>query len=142
MNNKTSTYTTKQKKLILEIFENNQNKHFTIDEIASVLSQNGTPVGTTTIYRQTQRLLDEGLIRKYSLGTNDKACFQYVSYISCSEHFHLKCTSCQKLFHASCSYLDNISRHIFEHHAFSVDNTRTVFYGTCKACQKKAENKK
>lgn len=141
MNTKTSSYSTKQKKLILEIFEKHKDKHLTIDEISLYLTQNCTPVGTTTIYRQTQRLLDEGLIRKYSLGSNNKACFQYVSNNSCSEHFHLKCTSCQKLFHASCSFLNSIGNHIFEHHEFSVDNTRTVFYGTCKNCKEKLNNK-
>lgn len=139
MNNKTSTYSTKQKKLVLEIFKSNPDKHLTIDEISLLLSKNNTPVGITTIYRQTQKLLTDGFIRKYSLLAGDKACFQYVSEKSCSEHFHLKCTSCGKLFHASCSFLDSVNSHIFEHHSFCVDNTRTVFYGTCQNCSQKLE---
>ncbi len=133
-NIKLQKYKTKQRSLVLDILKQNSDKHLTIEQISLLLIENSTPVGTTTIYRQTEKLISEGLVRKYLSDSTDKACYQYISSDKCSEHFHLKCTVCGKLFHANCQFLSNINKHIFEHHSFLVDNTRTVFYGVCSDC--------
>ncbi len=139
-NNHSSTYKTKQSFLVLECFENNKGKHLTIEEICAILKQNNTPVGTTTVYRHVQRLADEGIITKYTVDSESAACYQY-SGEDCSMHFHLKCTSCQRLFHACCSYMDSIEEHISNHHGFKVDNSRTVFYGICQDCIRSKKKK-
>ena len=133
---KTSTYRTKQGQLVLDCFINNKGKHLTVDDICRYLRDNGTPVGTTTIYRQLQKLSDEGTITKYSVDSESGACFQY-SGDDCKMHFHLKCTKCQNLIHASCNYIESVDSHIFSHHGFKVDNSRTVFYGICQDCLRK-----
>lgn len=130
---KSSTYRTKQGQLVLECFINNKGKHLTIDDICSYLKDNGTPVGTTTVYRQVQKLSDEGTVTKYSVDNESGACFQY-SGESCKMHFHLKCNKCKRLFHSSCDYIESVEEHIFSHHGFKVDNSRTVFYGICQDC--------
>ena len=124
---------TKQKKLVLECFENNSGIHLTVEEICSLLKDNGTPVGTTTVYRQVQKLCQEGIITKYNVDSESGACFQY-SGGNCKMHFHLKCVKCSDLFHAECSYIESVEEHIFKHHGFKVDNSRTVFYGICQNC--------
>ncbi len=129
-----NSYTTKQGSLILSCFENNASTHLTIEDISDILSKNSTPVGTATIYRHVQKLIEQGKVQKYSLDSNDSACYQYVSDGQCKQHFHLKCTVCSKLFHASCPFLEEIGDHIKEHHGFHVDNSRTVFYGICREC--------
>lgn len=130
-------YKTKQSALVLDCFKNSGGIHLTIDAVCRILEENNTPVGKATVYRQVQKLVDEGTVRKYSADNADSACFQYVGDDEqCKQHFHLKCTRCGKLFHASCPYLDGINRHIFEHHGFTVDNTRTVFYGICEECMR------
>lgn len=130
---KSSTYRTKQGRLVLECFINNKGKHLTIDDICSYLKENGTPVGKTTVYRQVQKLSDEGSVTRYSVDNESGACFQY-SGEGCKMHFHLKCNKCNKLFHASCDYIESVEQHIFSHHGFTVDNSRTVFYGVCQDC--------
>lgn len=134
-----TTYRTKQRQLVLDCFINNKGIHLTIDDICSLLKNNSTPVGTTTVYRHVQKLLDEGIITKYSVDSESGACFQY-SGEDCKMHFHLKCSKCSRLFHASCTYIESIENHIFEHHGFKVDNSKTVFYGVCQECLRK--NKK
>lgn len=133
MPSNTTTYKTKQHSLVLECFLNNKERHLTIDEIYNILQKNGTRVGTTTIYRQVQKLSDEGLVTKYSVDSESGACYQY-SGENCKMHFHLKCTACQRLIHSTCSYLETVENHIFDHHGFKVDNSRTVFYGICQDC--------
>ncbi len=132
----TTKYKTKQGVLVLSCLAESGGKHLTIDDICLKLKQNGTPVGKTTVYRQVQKLLDDGLVTKYTVDNESGACYQY-SGDDCKMHFHLKCNKCGKLFHASCEFIESIENHIFSHHGFSVDNTKTVFYGTCRDCLRK-----
>lgn len=128
-------YSTKQKKLILSVFEKNPDVHLTVEEISIALKNQNTPVSVATIYRNVSRLINEGLVRKYTIDKT-KACYQFAPQNRCHEHFHLKCTKCGELFHASCPYLSGIEEHIFNHHSFKIDQTRTVFYGLCEKCNK------
>lgn len=130
---KSATYNTKQGNLILECFKKNKGIHLTIDDILSYLKQNNTPVGVTTVYRHLQKLSESGIITKYNVDLDSGACYQYTER-DCKMHFHLKCTKCNELFHSECSYLQTVQDHIFSHHGFTVDNTRTVFYGLCQNC--------
>ena len=128
------SYSTKQGTLILSCFENSDGAHLTIEAISDILNKNSTPVSTATISRHVQKLVDEGKVRKFSADNSDSACFQYIADGNCTEHFHLKCTKCDRLIHATCTFLDGINTHIYEHHGFLVDNSRTVFYGICDRC--------
>ncbi len=127
-----SNYKTKQKSLILECVKETSGGHFTADDIADKLDKKGSHVGKATVYRHLDRLLSDGVIKKYSLGEGKSACYQYVS-AGC-EHFHLKCTVCEKLIHADCEFLDMLSSHVSKDHGFIIDGSRTVFYGKCSEC--------
>lgn len=127
-------YKTKQRDLVLSCIAETQGRHFTADDIAEMLDKKGTHVGKTTVYRHLDRFLAEAIIRKYTLGDKNCACYQYISDKSC-EHFHLKCTKCGKLIHADCDFLDKLSAHIEAHHDFLIDGSRTVFYGLCTDCR-------
>ncbi len=126
-------YKTKQKDAILGCIKKFGDRHFTIDELFEALKDSGCSVGKTTIYRNIEKFMDEGIVRKYNLSEKDSACFQYVND-SCCEHFHLKCVSCGRLIHADCDFLKNLSEHIKNEHEFVIDNSRTVFYGKCREC--------
>lgn len=140
MSDNSTTYTTKQGKLVLECFEKNKGVHLTIEDICNYLRSNDTPVGTTTVYRQVQKLLNEGIITKYNVDKESGSCYQY-SGKNCKMHFHLKCTNCSRLFHAECDHIESLEKHIFSHHGFCIDNSKTVFYGICQECLR-AEKKK
>ena len=103
------------------------------------LQDNETPVGTATVYRTLEQLVEEGIVRKYVLDGKSSACYQFLSGEphACTEHFHLKCTQCGQLFHVSCDYLNQLGEHLLEHHGFVIDHTKTVLYGLCAACAKK-----
>jgi Fur family ferric uptake transcriptional regulator len=133
-------YNTKQKESILELLCTFQNQHFTAADLGKKLEENGTPVGTATIYRFLEQLTEEGFIRKYTLDGKASACYQYMgNQAACKEHFHLKCLSCGTLFHVQCEFLDNVQSHILQHHHFQIDHTKTVLYGYCQNCQEKKQ---
>lgn len=129
-------YNTKQKESLVAFLIKNKDRHTNVREISSFLSNEGTPMGTATIYRQLDKLIEQGLVRKYILDGSAGACYQYIDDESCHQHFHLKCTSCGQLIHTDCRYIASINSHIFNRHKFTVDPSQTVFYGTCESCAK------
>ena len=127
-------YNTKQRQTILD-FLMKSNSHVTAAEIEKHLSDCGKKVGTATIYRYLNKLLAEGLVRKFS--SVDGACYQYIGNGKCHTHYHFVCQSCNKLIHVECSALDTLSSHFFEKHGFKVDMGKTVFCGECSQCSEK-----
>lgn len=133
-------YQTRQSKRILEELQKNKERHLTAEEIYLRLKESGGGVGQTTVYRQLEKLCEQGTVRKYLSGTGS-ACFQLVEQgAQCHTHYHLKCTACGKLIHTECAVLNALSEHIQAEHGFSMDSSKTVFYGLCAACAQK-ENK-
>lgn len=133
-------YNTKQKETLLAFLIKNKDRHTNVQEISAYLTSAGTPMGTATIYRQLDKLVESGIVRKYVFDGKNGACYQYIeSDDDCHEHFHLKCVSCGQLIHINCYQLHGINRHIFEEHNFKVDSSQTVFYGVCSQCTSSEE---
>ena len=131
-------YKTKQRQAILDYLMENKDKHVTAASISEHLEKDGARVGTTTIYRHLDKLLEQGLVRKYMIDGTTSSCFQYADQQGkCKEHFHLKCSSCGKLIHTDCSLMRKIADHMRESHGFEVDCTKTLLYGTCSECLNK-----
>ena len=106
-------YHTKQKERILDLLKTCAGEHLTVSDLGKQLEENGTPVGTATIYRYLEQLTEEGVLRKYILDGKSSACYQYLGeHATCQEHFHLKCLSCGTLFHVQCTFLDEMQAHI------------------------------
>ncbi|MDE7389768.1 MAG: transcriptional repressor [Lachnospiraceae bacterium] len=130
-------YKTRQKGILLDYLKDNKDIHLTAGEIASHLREKGSPLGTTTVYRQLDKLVASGLVRKYIVDENSSACYQYITENGdCCEHFHMKCTQCGRLIHMDCSLLKKISEHMEQSHGFLIDNSKTLFYGVCEQCHK------
>lgn len=129
------SYKTKQRELILRYITSCASAHFSADDVVEHLRTQGAPVGKSTVYRYLDKLVESGTVRRFYLGEGMGACYQYAGGdCGCQEHFHLKCLRCGKLIHLECGYLCDIRQHIFSEHRFSIDNSKTVFYGICGDC--------
>ena len=132
-------YKTKQMTEILTFLKSVQGRHVTVNEICDFFREKGISIGTTTIYRQLEKMVKEGLVAKYVIDGSSSACFEY---LGAEEHchktscFHCKCEKCGKLIHIQCDEIECLSRHMTEHHDFQLDPKRTVFYGICNECRK------
>ncbi len=130
-----STYNTKQKRSILQLLEDNNDRQFSCDEITEALKNNGTPVGKTTVYRYLDILEKNGQVRKYTDTVSKISLYQYIDKkLNCQEHMHLKCVCCGGLVHLGCEFMSEVGKHILEHHKFRVDNSKTVILGVCENC--------
>lgn len=128
-----NTRNTKQKRIVLEYLENNKNKHITIEEIQKELK--GT-VGTTTIYRIINKLVEEGVVTKIPLNTQG-FCYQYNKEKEyCHKHYHLICENCGKLVHFESKEIEETQKEALEKENFCIDLDKVTFYGKCSKCNK------
>jgi Fur family ferric uptake transcriptional regulator len=132
MRNK-SQYKTKQRDLVSDCLIENKDRHMTIDQIREYLKEKGASIGQTTIYRNLDKLVQEGVVLKY-ITEGMSACYQYAER-SCQNHYHLICVDCGRMIHLQCDYLDELSSHIRDEHRFKLDNFKTVLYGHCDTCK-------
>jgi Fur family ferric uptake transcriptional regulator len=135
-----SNYTTKQGEAILSYIASLEGDHVTVEQLAKHFDGSGTSIGLTTIYRNLDKLLSSGKIRKFVIDGISGACYQYVGeQFSGGEHFHLKCEICREVYHLQCGAIEEISSHVAEEHAFQINPIKTVFYGICDKCREKAK---
>ncbi len=132
-----SKYKTKQRKVLLDYFETFPGVHVTAGDICEYFRSCKTPIGQSTVYRNLERMVEEGIIKKYIIDSNSPACFEYVepgSHMDAETCFHCKCEKCGKLIHLECEEIAAFKSHLTEEHRFRLDPVRTVFYGLCDEC--------
>jgi Fur family ferric uptake transcriptional regulator len=135
MNSK-GKYKTKQREDIVEYLKTVSGEHITVSDVYEYFRSKGASVGQTTVYRQLERLVDEGLVTKYIVDANSPACFEYMPPESHGKGncFHCKCEKCGKLIHLHCEEMDEMMSHMKLEHGFVLDPKRTVFFGLCDEC--------
>ncbi len=134
-----TAYNTKQKQVIYNFLLANKERLMTCDEIADALKACGTPVGKATLYRFLDGLVSLGDARKIADDRKKGAAYQLLDKeMNCEAHMHIKCTECGELQHLGCEFMDSVGEHIFSHHKFRIDNSKTVIYGVCHKCSEKA----
>ncbi len=132
-----SSYKTKQREDILSYLRTTQGTHVTPAHVREYFVHQGQSISLATIYRQLERLTEEGLVNKYHLAHENGACFEYIDRDNqCSETlcFHCKCEVCGTLIHLECHDMVGMQSHMKETHGFTLNPIRTVFYGTCQEC--------
>ncbi len=136
--NSRAKYHTKQRDLLLQYLSNEPGIHTTASDVCTYLRQQGMPIGQSTVYRQLESLVAEGVVRKYIIDASSPACFEYVGEAAregADSCFHCKCERCGALIHLHCDELAAVRSHLFDAHGFRLDPLRTVFYGLCENCK-------
>lgn len=132
-------YKTRQMTELLTYLKSVQGSHVTVNDICDYFKSRGIAIGTTTVYRHLEKMVQEGIVAKYVVDGTSSACFEYLGgheeerNSSC---YHCKCEKCGKLIHLQCSEVESLRKHMVEHHGFEMNSQRTVFYGICNECKK------
>lgn len=90
-----------------------EGKHVTVSDICKYFKSQGISIGTTTVYRQLDRMVEQGLVAKYVVDGTSSACFEYLGHDEhCHKHicFHCKCEKCGKVIHLECGGNDTSGR--------------------------------
>ena len=135
-----ASYYTKQRDAIVSYLSSLGGTHVTVAHMAEHFKEREIRIGLTTIYRQLDKMVQEGSVKKLTVDGVSGACYQYIdenSYMA--DHYHLKCEVCGELIHLQCGHIEALNRHIFEHHLFALKPQKTIFYGICNNCESREE---
>ena len=132
-------YKTKHSEELLDYLKTVEGRHITVSDVCDFFKAQGKSIGTTTVYRQLERMVDEGVVNKYTIDIGTPACFEYNNPDAhCSGDatcYHCKCSKCGRLIHMQCEEIDEFRKHMLSEHGFELDPVRTVFYGLCEFCR-------
>ncbi len=126
------TRNTKQKEVVLDCLKEEKNMfHPTAQEIVELVSKENPSIGQSTVYRNINKLVDEGILIK--IPTNDS--FHYD--INTNNHAHFCCKKCDSIvdLHDN-DYQDNI-KSIESKYKVKIDDSNLVFNGVCEDCNGK-----
>ena len=119
-----------QLSIVYEVVNKLQN-HATADEIYEETKKSYPNIGRGTIYRNLQRLVNEGLIKKIE---TPEGADRY-DHIS-TDHYHIKCEICGKVFDVNMPYIKNLEEKVIDKQGFKLISHDIMFKGICPDCQK------
>lgn len=124
---------TRQRDLIAEtVFLSDE--HLSVDAIQKRLRELGEHVGTATIYRTLDVLVQSGLVRAHDFGEGFK---RYEPMPQESRHEHLICVRCNKVVEFQNERLERMLPIIADEHAFLHQRHRVEIYGLCQECRRR-----
>ena len=116
-----------------------QGSFITIKDVLNALESRHEKVGTATIYRNLERLEEEGIIARCVIEGIDGVCYRYLPDSPDDVYFFLKCEHCGDLSPIDCGELQHLYEHVIEHHHVRINPAKTVLYGLCEKCLKEME---
>lgn len=124
---------TRQRKEILKILINNENKHISVEEIQRLAKENNIIISISTIYRTMDILQKIGAVIKHNFGNG---IAKYEVFVEEKDaHYHLICKKCEKIVEAFGLLGDNFNNRLLEEKGFQVEYQRLEIYGYCNECK-------
>lgn len=124
-------YMTEQRRKLIDFFDSNPDKQFSVREIMESLSDEN--ISESALYRNLSRLEKNGeIVRTLKKGRRES--YYSRKAVCCRERIHLTCMKCGESFHMDSALSQHILDSVISSDGFSIDKCRTVFYGICKDC--------
>ena len=116
---------------ILQLFEQENESHFTAEDIHAQLLVIGDNVGLATVYRVLNQFEEAGIIIKHRFDSG-----QSIYELNTGEHHdHLVCMRCNKVIEFVDDIIEERQAMIADKHGFSMNDHSLNIYGICKDCQ-------
>jgi Fur family transcriptional regulator, ferric uptake regulator len=108
--------------------------HLSVDAIQRHLKERGVRVGTATVYRTLDVLVQSGLVRAHDFGEGYK---RYEPMPAQAHHEHLVCVRCGRVVEFANERLERMLPIIADEHAFQHQRHRVEIYGVCRECRQR-----
>jgi Fur family transcriptional regulator, ferric uptake regulator len=108
--------------------------HLSVDAIQRRLKERGVRVGTATVYRTLDVLVQSGLVRAHDFGEGYK---RYEPMPAQAHHEHLVCVRCGRVVEFANERLERMLPIIADEHAFQHQRHRVEIYGVCRECRQR-----
>ena len=129
------SYHTKNKDLIMDYLDLHKEERISASSIYEAIKEKNASINLATVYRNLDKLHNEGILRKFKTAEADCSYYQYV-HQNCRYHLHLQCTHCGKIIHLECDFMDTIMNHLLKDHGFALDCENSTLSGLCEECRK------
>ena len=130
---------TAQRQAILEIIQDEKDKHLCTEEIYDEVKKAYPRIGLATVYRNLQLFEKLGLVHHIML---DDGCmrFQILDSQEKHQHHHLVCEVCGDVIDVEEDMLELFEKKLLSEMGFTVKDHRVQFFGICKKCASKKIN--
>ena len=129
-------YNTKSKEIIINYIKAKNGNRFCAQDLIAYLNGQEIEINQATVYRNLEKLTEQGSLLKTKNPADDSCYYQYVSEgNSCGDHLHLQCRVCGKVVHLTESAQMNVFyRYVREELGFLLDHKDSVLVGVCSEC--------
>lgn len=110
-------------------------RHLSAEEVAQQVTERGRTVGTATVYRAIDTLLESGLIVERDFGEGFR---RFEPARDAPHHEHLVCTQCGRVEEFRDERLERMTTIVAESRGFARQRHRLVIHGICRDCQRGA----
>jgi Fur family ferric uptake transcriptional regulator len=110
-------------------------RHLSAEQLIDALAKRGLKVGTATVYRTIDVLLESGLIEERDRGEGFR---RFEPTRDLPHHEQLLCTTCGRVEEFRDAALERVTRRVADSHGFERERHRLVIYGTCGDCRQTA----
>lgn len=125
-------YKTEQRKILLQFFAGNASESYSAEQVMAQLPSQ--QISRSAVYRNLDKMVQEGLLRKHMDPDGHKALFQYVDCSRHCERIHLQCEKCGRIFHMENAADEAKLKSVLDKSGFRLDEQATMLPGTCRDC--------
>lgn len=111
----------------------NSARHLSVEDVAQEVTARGRKVGTATVYRAIDTLLESGLLVERDFGEGFR---RFEPARDVPNHEHLVCTQCGKVEEFRDERLERMTTIVAEARGFARQRHRLVIHGICRDCQR------
>jgi Fur family transcriptional regulator, ferric uptake regulator len=110
-------------------------QNLSAEELIESLASKGIKIGTATVYRTIDVLLESGFVVELDRGEGFR---RFEAKRELPHHEQLLCTVCGTVEEFRDAALERMTNRVAESHGFVRERHRLVIYGTCAACRRRA----
>ena len=120
--------TSKQREVVLEALRENV-IHPTAENLYKIIKSKHSSIGTATVYRNLNSLVEDGLIKKIE-GLTSSAHYDHNTH----RHYHFICDKCNRVFDVSENVAPNLEEKAQCETGFQISGCDITFHGICTEC--------
>jgi Fur family ferric uptake transcriptional regulator len=106
-------------------------RHLSAEELIDALAAKGLKVGTATVYRTIDVLLESGFVVERDRGEGFR---RFEPRRELPHHEQLLCTVCGRVEEFRDAALERMTQRVADAHGYMRERHRLVIYGTCADC--------
>jgi Fur family ferric uptake transcriptional regulator len=122
---------TRQRRLVWDVLVAGDGEHLSAEAVIARVQAKMPGLHTSTVYRNLETLVDEGLVRRTNLGGDRAYCEPRHDH----RHHHIVCEGCGEVAHLHDDVLGRLPARIEAASRFTLGDSEVTFFGTCATCR-------